>query len=123
MTSPRTTAQAPSRDDPGTIAPAAPGCPVCARPFTPTGRQRYCSTRCRKAAFRRRHSTALPPVVVPLQTPRRDRTVYECGSCGSRQLGQQRCSDCGTFSTSLGLGGACPCCQELVTLTDLDLTT
>ena len=40
----------PSRDDPGTTS-----CPVCARSFTPIGRQVFCSTTCRKTALRRRH--------------------------------------------------------------------
>ena len=114
---------APLRDDNGTTSPrpGQPACPVCSESFVPVRRQLYCSTACRKTAFRRRHATAAPVVVAPAGPARRERTVYECGTCGGRQLGQQRCSDCGTFGTTLGLGGHCPCCQEPITLTDLDL--
>jgi len=114
----------PSRDDTGTTSGASGGrsCPVCARPFTPVRRQAYCSTACRKTAYRRRHA-APAPAVVPASRPRGAHTVYECRSCGTRRLGQQRCDDCGIFGNSLGLGGNCPCCDEPITLSDLDLTT
>ena len=72
MTAPNTTPQIPSRDDPGTTT-----CPVCRRVFTPTGRQAYCSTACRKTAFRRRHQPG-PAVTIPAVRPRREFTVYEC---------------------------------------------
>ena len=48
------------RDDSGTMT-----CPVCRRPFTPTGRQTYCDTSCRKTAFRRRHQQPLAAITVP----------------------------------------------------------
>ncbi len=110
------------RDDRQDRCTALPGLPGLRGPFTPTGRQRYCTTACRKTAFRRRHAT-LEPIVVPPPATRRDRTIYQCNACGTRQLSQQRCPDCGTFGSSLGLGGTCPSCDEPVTLTDLDLTT
>ena len=31
-------------------------------------------------------------------------TVYECPHCGGRQLGVQRCVDCGLFGRAVGLG-------------------
>jgi predicted RNA-binding Zn-ribbon protein involved in translation (DUF1610 family) len=52
---------------------------------------------------------------------RREHTVYECPDCGGRQVGVQRCADCGLFGRALGLGGACPGCGEPVAITDLDL--
>ena len=55
--------RSPSRDDPGTTP-----CPACRRPFTPIGRQAYCSTACRKTAFRRRHQQPGPVVVVTITT-------------------------------------------------------
>lgn len=119
----------PLRDDSGTTsthigqgAPPPSACPTCTTPFTATGRQRYCSTACRKTAFRRRHQQDQQPVVVP-PPARRRHTVYQCGSCDTRLLGQQRCADCNVFGTALGLGGTCPCCDEIITLADLDLTT
>jgi hypothetical protein len=57
----------PSRDDPGTIT-----CPICQAYFTPLGRQIYCSTPCRKTAFRRRHHSPTAAVTIPAARPRRD---------------------------------------------------
>lgn len=95
-------------------------CPVCGTHFLPVGKRRYCRDACRVAAHRRRHqppsvATALAP---PCQ-PRRPHTVYECGSCGTRSLGQQRCDDCSTFTSRVGPGGLCPCCDEPVTIDEL----
>lgn len=103
-----------SRDDPATTH-----CPVCQARFTPTGRQRYCSTPCRKTAFRRRHADPVTTVVVPAARPRRQITIYECPDCGQRLLGEQRCSDCGSFARRVGLGGACPDCDAPVAVEDL----
>ncbi|HEY4991886.1 MAG TPA: hypothetical protein VII33_07345 [Nakamurella sp.] len=72
MKAPNTTPQIPSRDDHGTTT-----CPVCRRVFTPTGRQAYCSTACRKTAFRRRHQQPGSAVTIPAVRPRREFTVYE----------------------------------------------
>jgi len=94
-------------------------CPVCQREFTPAGRRRYCSDACRAAAYRRRRDPPRPPVSVPRARPRRPITVYECGTCGGRALGEQRCPDCTTFMRRVGIGGTCPCCQEPVAVTDL----
>ena len=108
----------PSRDDTGTTA-ATSTCPVCASPFVAVGRQVFCSAACRKRAHRRRH--AVPATTAPAGARRRDHTVYECGECAQRQLGVQRCADCGVFGTAVGLGGHCPHCQEPVTVAELDL--
>jgi len=105
----------PSSNDPVTIP-----CPVCAAPFEPIGKRRYCRDACRVAAHRRRHRVPDSSVVLPpAGPPRRSRTIYECASCDGRALGQQRCDDCGTFMRSLGLGGLCPCCDEPVTIDEL----
>jgi len=111
----------PSGDDAATIhGDRAPACPVCQRRFPPGGRRRFCSDACRKAAWRRRHQ---PPqassVVVPPARPRRPITVYACPSCETRYLGEQRCGDCGVFCHRVGLGGACPHCDEPVAVADL----
>lgn len=111
----------PSRDDDGTTR-----CPVCHRSFTPTGRQTYCSTTCRKTAFRRRHQQGAAAVTAPAARPRRDYTVYECPDCGERLLGQQRCEACHTFARRIGIGGPCPNCDAPIAITDLidqDATT
>ncbi|MHB8325052.1 MAG: hypothetical protein ACYDHB_11650 [Candidatus Dormibacteria bacterium] len=50
---------------------------------------------------------------------RRPLTVYECGSCGERAVGEQSCEDCGTFRSRVGLGGLSPNCDEPVAVSDL----
>ena len=97
----------PSRHDGVTIA-----CLACGRQFTPAGRQRWCSQRCRAAGYRRRKQATAPAVVLPAPRPRRPRTIYACDSCGGRSLGAQYCQDCQTFMRRVGLGAPCPCCDE-----------
>jgi hypothetical protein len=58
-------------------------------------------------------------VAVPADRPRREHTVYECGDCGQRLLGEQRCPDCATFALRVGPGGPCPHCFEPVAVADL----
>ena len=106
--------RSPSQDDAGTMT-----CPACQRPFTPAGRQRYCSSSCRKAAFRRRHQDPVAGITLPAARPRRDYTIYECPACAQRLLGEQRCPDCGIFARRIGTGGPCPHCSEPVAITDL----
>jgi hypothetical protein len=104
----------PSRDDHETTS-----CPVCQHPFTPAGRQAYCSPRCRKTAFRRRHQDPPDAIAVPPARPRSRYAIYECPGCELRQAGRQRCDDCGIFGRKIGTGGPCPHCSEPVTVSDL----
>jgi site-specific DNA recombinase len=53
-------ADGPSRDDGATVP-----CPLCRRPFTPSGSAKYCSELCRKKAWRRRYQVPQVPQVVP----------------------------------------------------------
>jgi predicted RNA-binding Zn-ribbon protein involved in translation (DUF1610 family) len=46
-------------------------------------------------------------------------TLFECPTCGERQLGQRRCADCQRFSRALGLAATCSACGEPVLLIDL----
>ena len=94
-------------------------CPVCGQPFTPVGRQRVCSAACRQAAWRRRQVAPVPSI--PRRTPRAS-TIYVCPNCDARYLGEQRCSDCGSFCRKLGPGAPCPHCDEPVLLADLLLS-
>ena len=87
--------------------------------FTPLGRQTYCSGACRAAAYRRRRDAVRPPVFVPTAQLRRPITVYECDSCGARDLGTQYCGECRTFMRRVGLGGCCPACDEPIAVTEL----
>ena len=101
----------PSRNVGVTIA-----CQVCGLSFTPVGRQRVCSAACRQAAWRRRHGAPLPSI--PRRVSRAA-TIYECPSCDTRYLGEQRCPDCGIFCRRAGPGAPCPHCDEPVLLADL----
>jgi len=96
-------------------------CPVCGQTFIPAGRQRFCSSACRQAAWRRRQPAAPAAAVPKMRTNRRALTVYECPACEQRLLGEQRCPDCQRWARRLGLGGVCPHCDEPVTLADLGL--
>lgn len=115
----------PLRDDRGTTPPTAGArestCPVCRAGFTPAGRQAYCSSVCRKRAFRARRGLAVTPAV-PAGASRRERTVYECPDCGQRQAGVQWCDECVRPTRTAGLGGECPHCGEPVTVDELNLT-
>ena len=46
-------------------------------------------------------------------------TLYECPTCSERYLGVQRCPACQHFCRSLGLGGVCPHCDEVLLITDV----
>jgi hypothetical protein len=46
-------------------------------------------------------------------------TVYECDACGVRAIGEQRCGECSSFMRRVGIGGACPHCDEPVTVAEL----
>src|SRR5512144_1905121 len=97
-------------------------CPVCQGSFVPIGRQTYCCDACRAAAYRRRRDAGRQPaaaVVVPKAQPRRQITVYECGGCGARSLGSQRCDGCGTFMSRVGIGGCGADCDEPVAANEL----
>jgi hypothetical protein len=114
---------------PDPAAPASPwrddsvttrACPACGQPFTPSGRRCWCSAACKQAAYRRRAvPPAAPAPALQAARPKRPVTVYECGECGSRALGRQRCDDCGTFMAAVGIGGLCPSCDEPVAIQDL----
>jgi hypothetical protein len=82
-------------------------CPVCGRTFSPSGKRAYCTDACKAAAYRRRRDANRPVVQVqlPKSRPRGPITVYECGSCGERSLGDQRCGQCGIFMRRVGIGG------------------
>ena len=95
-------------------------CPVCGSSFSPSGRRTYCSDACRASAYRRRRDVGIiPPAAVSKSRPRREITVYVCDSCGERSLGVQRCSECHTFMTRVGIGGYCPSCEEPIAVIDL----
>jgi hypothetical protein len=119
----------PWRDDGATVSPGEETplcddyvtitCPVCQQPFARQGKRQWCSPACKTAAWRRRRQAAAPVASLPPARPRKPITVYECDVCGARAVGHQRCEECGTFMRKLGLGGACPHCDEPVAVTEL----
>jgi hypothetical protein len=108
----------PRRDPPSGDDGMPMVCPVCQGPFAPSGRRVYCSAACKASAYRRRQGARAPEPLPPVRL-RRPLTVYECGSCGERAVGEQYCEDCGTFRSRVGLGGLCPNCDEPVAVSDL----
>lgn len=118
-----------SRDGPDSTEP--PACPGCGSPLR-SARARSCSAACRQRAYRARR----PDPAVAVTTARGSRrtpqggasssaarttaqTVYECLECEQRFVGLQRCPDCHRFCRKLGLGGACPGCDELILIAEL----
>ena len=45
--------------------------------------------------------------------------VYQCPECDQRYLDERRCPDCHLFCLRIGVGAACPHCEEPVAITDL----
>ena len=111
--------RSPSRNDGVTISRAV--CQVCGAAFRPSGRRRFCSDACRQAAWRARHPVREESAALRVRgvRPARSSTIYECPSCSSRYLGEQRCPDCHLFCRRVGPGGRCPHCDEPVALADL----
>ena len=99
--------------------PVTMACGACGEPITPSGRGRYCTDACRAAAYRRRRAAARPVVAVPAAASRVPMTVYACDRCGARALGEQRCPECSLFMCRVGIGGACPACDEAITVAEL----
>jgi ribosomal protein L32 len=46
-------------------------------------------------------------------------TLFECSTCGDRQLGQRRCPDCQLYCRAVGLAAACTECGEFILVADL----
>jgi len=94
------------------------GCLACGQPLPPGRSRRYCSPACKQAGYRRRNQPA-PTPALPARRSRREGTVYACGECEQRYLGEQWCGDCHRPCSRLGPGGSCPCCEELITVAEL----
>ena len=94
-------------------------CAPCGAAFRAAARSRFWDPAGRAAATRRRRAAARPVVVVPAGASRVPLTVYECDACGARAVGAQRCVDCHAFMRRVGLGGACPHCDEPITVAEL----
>jgi hypothetical protein len=99
------------------------GCVMCGGDV-PSPRARYCTRACQQHSYRLRHQTpAVDLTSVRTALQRRKalvaHTVYECGGCGERFIGERRCDACGLFCRALGLGGLCTECDTPVLVDDL----
>jgi len=95
-------------------------CVECGRSFLARGRARFCGQACRQRSYRARQTAPAARDLAAAGKHRdRDLTVYECGRCGERSLGDQRCESCGVFGTCLGYGLPCPACGDLLVLNEL----
>jgi len=99
-------------------------CPVCDRPLS-SARTTYCTDACRQRAFRLRHAMLATVDERQLRAELRRRgalvahTLYECGGCGERLVGERRCLECHRFCRAIGLGGRCDECDAPLLLADL----
>lgn len=98
------------------------GCLLCGGPLTST-RARYCTRACQQHSYRLRHTTTVDLTGVRKALQRYKalvaHTIYECGGCGERFVGERRCEHCNLFCRALGLGGSCAECDAPVLLDDL----
>jgi hypothetical protein len=95
-------------------------CVECGRSFLARGRARFCGQACRQRSYRARQTApAVRDLADAGKRRGRDLTVYECGRCGERSLGGQRCESCGVFGTCLGYGLPCSACGDLLVLNEL----
>ena len=99
------------------------GCLTCGGP-RPSTRARYCTRACQQRSYRLRHQTPTADLSSVRKTLQRRKalmahTIYECGGCGERFLGERRCADCNLFARAVGLGGVCPECDTTVLIADL----
>lgn len=53
----------------------------------------------------------------------REDTIYQCGNCDQRYLGQQWCHDCNQPCQRIGPGSTCPHCEQPVAINDLITVT
>ena len=105
-----------SRDGPS-------GCVICGGELL-SRRARYCTRACQQRSYRLRHTSATVDLTSVRRALQRRKalvahTVYECGGCGERFLGERRCAACGLFARALGFGGSCPECDTTVLLDDI----
>jgi hypothetical protein len=99
------------------------GCLVCGKD-TPSARAKYCGRAHQQRSYRLRHHTPTPDLTLVRKALQRRKalvahTIYECGGCGERFVGERRCDECNRFCRAVGWGGLCPECDTIVLLDDL----
>ena len=98
-------------------------CLMCGEPC-PSTRARYCTRACQQRSYRLRHQTSTTDLASVRKTLQRRKalvahTIYECGACGDRFLGERRCDNCNLFARAVGMGGSCPECDSPILLDEL----
>jgi NAD-dependent dihydropyrimidine dehydrogenase PreA subunit len=99
------------------------GCVLCGGDL-PSRRAQYCTRACQQHGYRLRHKAPAADVTSVRKALQRRKalvahTIYECGGCGERFVGERRCQNCNLFGRAVGLGGSCPECDSVVLLDDL----
>ncbi len=99
------------------------GCLVCGGAVS-SSRARYCSRAHQQRSYRLRHQTPMADLSSVRKALQRRKalvahTIYECGGCGERFLGERRCGECNLFARAVGVGGSCPECDAPLLLEDL----
>ena len=79
---------------------------MCGRP-RPSIRARYCTRACQQRSYRLRHQSPTADLTTVRRALQRGNvlvahTIYECGRCGERFLGERRCGDCHVFGLICG---------------------
>jgi len=101
----------------------ATNCPVFASALNGRADQQYCSPTCLQTAYRYRTHLCEPapsaPAALPKGRSRREHTVYECGACEKRLVGEQWCPDCQRPARRIGPGSECPSCGDPIAISDL----
>ncbi len=85
---------------------ASGGCVMCGGP-RPSTRARYCTRACQQRSYRLRRQTSTADLTTVRKALQRRKalvahTVYECGGCGERFLGERRCDTCNVFALICG---------------------
>jgi len=99
------------------------GCLLCGEDV-PSTRAKYCTRACQQRSYRLRHQLPMVEVTGVRKALQRRKalvahTIYECGQCGERFVGERRCQSCNVFCRALGLGGVCQECDTPILLDDL----
>ena len=97
----------------------AADCAACGSPATSADEPWCCSAGCTATYALGAECPCPSSPRVPRADRRKPITVYQCDTCGFRALGEQRCEDCTTFMRRVGIGGRCPCCEDLITVAEL----
>lgn len=78
---------------------------MCWTPFQRLGRQRFCSSNCRKTAWARTHKQDKPAGNSDRGT---DTVIYACTACQTQYYCQQFCYKCNQPAKAIGYGDLYP---------------